>query len=730
MARDAKYDLLFDPITIGPKQMRNRFYKTPHCTSFGSERPGTQAYFRATAAEGGWAAVSTEVCSIDPSSDDSPFVMARIWDDTDVRNLGLMTERVHAHGALAGVELWYGAAHTANYETRVAARGVSQLACEWGLLQSCAELSVTEIHELQSLYVAAAERSVLAGFDIINVYGGHGGPITYQFLDTFWNKRTDEYGGSFRRRARFWLETIERIKEAVGDRCAIAVRMSMDSLRPGGPGVEDTVSFMELADPLVDLWDMQVGSVNSEWGDDALASRFAPENFQRPWIEQVRPHTKKPIVGVGRFTSPDVMAEMVRTGTLDLIGSARGSIADPFLPRKIETGRLDEIRECIGCNICVSRVNQCAPLICTQNATAGEEYRRGWHPEEFTTATNADQDVLVVGAGPAGMECAIVLAKRGMRRVHLVDLAPDIGGCINWVSRLPGLGEWKRVVDYRRIQLQKLRQVEVITNARLNAGAVLDYGAEIVVIATGASWSATGLSGVTREDIPGAALHGSHVFTPEQIMKDGASPLGPRVLVYDCEGYFTAVGIAELLADEGRQVVLVTPHAQVAPFLNFTMEGPRVQRMLRQKRIELLPGHIVTEIKAGGVSVADVYQLDVERDRAADDIVLVTQRASEDQLYRELEADADSITSAGIVGLYRIGDCNAPRLIADAVFDGHRLAREIDSSDPSRALPFIRENRVVGASDDDYDGVLRDSPSARSVSSRAVTDPRSSGIVV
>jgi hypothetical protein len=139
-------------------------------------------------------------------------------------------------------------------------------------------------------------------------------PITYQFLDTFWNKRTDEYGGSFRRRARFWLETIERIKEAVGDRCAIAVRMSMDSLRPGGPGVEDTVSFMELADPLVDLWDMQVGSVNSEWGDDALASRFAPENFQRPWIEQVRPHTKKPIVGVGRFTSPDVMAEMVRTG--------------------------------------------------------------------------------------------------------------------------------------------------------------------------------------------------------------------------------------------------------------------------------------------------------------------------------------------------------------------------------------------------------------------------------
>ena len=166
--------------------------------------------------------------------------------------------------------------------------------------------------------------------------------------------------------------------------------------------------------------------------------------------------TAKPIVGVGRLTNPDRMAEIIRSGAWDLIGAARPSIADPFLPKKIEEGRYDEIRECIGCNICAAGAEYGNQIRCTQNATAGEEYRRGWHPEQFERAANADRDVLVVGAGPAGMECAIVLGKRGMRRVHLVEAEPEIGGIMRWVPRLPGLGEWGRVLNWRAVQLQKL----------------------------------------------------------------------------------------------------------------------------------------------------------------------------------------------------------------------------------------------------------------------------------
>ena len=187
------------------------------------------------------------------------------------------------------------------------------------------------------------------------------------------------------------------------------------------------------------------------------------------------------------------MVSVIRSGQADIIGAARPSISDPFLPKKIEEGRLDDIRECIGCNICIARWEMGARLVCTQNATAGEEYRRGWHPERVDPANNADSNVLVVGAGPAGMECAMILGKRRMHRVHLVDAQDDMGGYVRWITELPGLGEWGRVVNYRKIQIDKLKNVEFIPNTELEAQDVKEYGAEIVIIATGAYWARDGV---------------------------------------------------------------------------------------------------------------------------------------------------------------------------------------------------------------------------------------------
>ena len=707
MTRDPRHDLLFEPVQVGPKTMRNRFYKTAHCSSFGVDWPGTQAHFRAMAAEGGWACVSTEYCSIHPSSDSHPSVGARLWDATDVRNLSLMCDMLHEHGSLAGVQLWYGAAHARNYESRLPARGVSQIPSDYLFVQSCYEADRREIRELQGWYVAAARRARSAGFDVVNVYGGHGYPITYQFLDPYYNKRTDEYGGSFENRARFWLETIELVKEAVGDDCAVIARHALDSLREGGLTAEECLSFMELADHLIDLWDLQLGGVIGEWGEDSLASRFGGENFQRPWLERARPHTAKPIVGVGRFTNPDTMVEMVRSGVIDVIGGARPSIADPFLPRKIEEGRLDDIRECIGCNVCAGRYMQRSLLICTQNATAGEEYRRGWHPERFSPARNAGNDVLVVGAGPAGMECARVLGERGMRRVHLVDADGDMGGAMRWIPKLPGLGEWGRVVNYRRVQLGKLRNVELVPGTKLTAQDVIEYGAEIVVVATGARWATDGLNGDSHDTIPGADASKPWVLTPEQIMVDGKPVPGERVLVYDCDGYFMGVGLAEKLAREGKKVTLVTPFSQISPYSTFTLEAPRLNRLLRGLGVELLAEHMVTRVDEGAVAGCHVYAADRPLEWEAGSVVLVTQRVSEDALYRELVGSEEGLRANGVTGLYRIGDCVVPRLVADAIFDGHRLAREIDSDDPATPLPFIREHRVLRATDEEFDAVLR-----------------------
>jgi dimethylamine/trimethylamine dehydrogenase len=425
-------------------------------------------------------------------------------------------------------------------------------------------------------------------------------------------------------------------------------------------------------------------------------------------VKQAREATEKPIVGVGRFTNPDTMVDVVRSRQLDIIGCARPSIADPFLPKKIEEGRFDDIRECIGCNVCVSRVNAGWHIVCTQNATSGEEYRRGWHPERYTTARNAENDVLVVGAGPAGMECAITLAKRGMRRVHLVEASSEIGGHFSWVPKFQGLGDWARVVNYRKIQLDKLKNVEVVLNTRLSTQDVREYGAEIVVVATGSHWALDGLNGTTHEPIPGADATRPNILTPEQIMVEGKEAPGETVVVYDCESYFVGPSIAEKYAREGKKVKLVSPHHGIAMYMGYTGEGVFMLPALHELGVEMLPGHVIQRIDEGQVTAFNGLAPTVSLTWATDSVVLVTQRLADDALYRELKADAAALEREGISAVYRIGDCFAPRLnVADAIFDGHRLGREIDSDDPETPLPYIRENRILGADDARYDEPLR-----------------------
>ena len=456
----------------------------------------------------------------------------------------------------------------------------------------------------------------------------------------------------------------------------------------------------------------------AEWGDDPAASRFAREGHQLPTVAKVRPYTKKPIANVGRWVHPDAMLAAVESGVIDLVGMARPGIADPFLPTKIAEGRADEIRECIGCNICVSRYEQHTSIICTQNATIGEEYRRGWHPERFSIAKNRESDVLVVGAGPAGMECALVLGKRGMRRVHLVDAEREMGGAVSWISRLPALGEWGWVTDHRRIQLEKQRAVEFIGRTRLAARDVLDYGADLVVVATGSHWVGDGFNGTTHEVIAGADAALPWQLTPEQIMVEGKAVPGERVLVYDTDGYYMGASLAEKLAREGKQVTYVTPFSDVASYMLYTLEQRRQVRLLHRLGVTTVTGHVIAGLKPGRATgfraLAEWQPVTWE----ADAVVLVTMRRSDDALFRELEADPDALAAAGIRGLYRIGDCAVPRLIADAVFDGHRLAREIDQPDPAVPLPFIRERRTLTWTDADFDAVVADQGIGWPVSSR------------
>ena len=230
MPRDPKYDILFEPIQIGPKTLKNRFYQVPHCIGAGSEKPGMQAYHRGMKAEGGWGACCTEYCSIHPESDDTSRVSARIWDEGDVRNLAAMCDRLHEFDALAGIELWYGGPHAPCMETRATPRGPSQIASDFELNIFPRYMDADDIATVQQMYVDAALRARDAGFDIIYVYGAHA-YLPFQFLSPFYNRRTDEYGGSFENRARFWRESLQGAR---GGRRRLRDRLAVRRRPPAG----------------------------------------------------------------------------------------------------------------------------------------------------------------------------------------------------------------------------------------------------------------------------------------------------------------------------------------------------------------------------------------------------------------------------------------------------------------------------------------------------------------
>jgi dimethylamine/trimethylamine dehydrogenase len=343
-----------------------------------------------------------------------------------------------------------------------------------------------------------------------------------QFIVKRYNDRTDEYGGSLENRVRFFRELIEDTKEAVGDTCAVAVRFAVDELL-GEDGIthqgegHDVVAMLA---ELPDLWDVNV----SGWANDSIPSRFGKEGHQEKYISFVKKLTTKPVVGVGRYTSPASMVSAIQRGVMDMIGAARPSIADPFLPNKIKEGRLDDIRECIGCNICVTGDTRYVPIRFTQNPTMGEEWKRGWHPE-IISPKKSDKDVMIIGAGPAGLECARALGQRGYG-VSLLDARKETGGRVLRESALPGLSEWRRVMDWRLTQIEKLKNVSIYPSSPMTAKEILESGVQNVIIATGANWRRDGVGRTLWEPIPGHDLE--YVFSPDDIMgnldSDGLPP--------------------------------------------------------------------------------------------------------------------------------------------------------------------------------------------------------------
>ena len=667
-----RYQILFEPVTIGPVTAPNRFYQVPHASGMTEANPRVRAAFRETKAEGGWGVVSTGAVSTHPSSDDSPLPFARLWDDNDIRSHAMTCDAIHKHGSLAAIELWHGGASVMNRSSRLAPyspSGIPWAATHVGFMgnQRPRIMDQKDIKDVIRWQVDAARRARSAGFDIVYIYAGMG-YLGYEFLLEEYNHRSDEYGGSTENRVRFVAELLEATKEAVGDDCGVALRISLEELRakPSDHFESQAHEVVSRLSDLPDLWDVKMDSSPTDCG----SSRFRAEGAHEPVIDFVKQVTDRPVVGVGRFTSPDTMVSQIKRGVLDLIGGARPSIADPFLPNKVREGREDEIRECIGCNICISSWHDGVPVRCTQNATVGEEWRKGWHPEKFDSPGSNDR-ILIVGGGPAGLEAALVAAKRGYR-VAIADKASEMGGRLLFETRMPGLNAWSRVQDYRLYALQQMGNVDIYTDSELGVEEVFALEYQRVAIATGARWTRALYSSL---EIPVGELNMPNVFTPDDLAA-GTIPEGP-VLVYDFDNYYLGGVIAEHLAAQGIATSYATPAGHASAWTIMTNELPFVQQALHRHNVAINTEALLDSFDGEQVQLANIFT-GALTPISARSVVIVGLRLPNTDLFDALSEREPEWKEAGIKSVDRIGDALAAGALVHATYSGHSYARQLD----------------------------------------------------
>ena len=659
MTKD-RYKILFEPVKIGPVTAPNRFYAAPHATGHGFHQPHGAIALRAMKAEGGWGTVAVQMTEIAPDTDMANHPMERIWDDSDIPRHAAQVDAIKKHGSLAAIEIAHGGMRARNITSGQPVIGPSALpVLRPEVPIQTRAMTAADIKAFRQSHKAAALRAKKAGYDIIYVYAAHDISIFNNFLSRYTNHRTDDYGGSLENRLRLLREVLEDTLEVAASEQAVALRFSV--AEPGKPGGlthdgEGRDIVKALAE-LPDLWDVNI----SGWSNDSATARFSEEGFQQPYTEFVKTLTSKPVVGVGRFTSPDTMVSLIKKGHLDLIGAARPSIADPFLPNKIKNDQIDNIRECIGCNICVSMDAYGVPVRCTQNPTISEEWRSDWHPEAPALSKKL-QSNLIIGAGPAGLECAVTLARAG-HDVTIADAESEAGGRVTREARLPGLNSFIRVRDYRLYQISQSANATLYLSSQMTVSDIEAHDADNIILATGATWRADGVGSSRFET---QEFKHTVMMTPEDIMNGSLDDLPQtRVAVYDDDHFYMGSCIAEAAANAGHQVAYFTPLPKIATWTDLTLDQARIIERLSTLKIKMHPN---ATLKADGLFQNNLSGETLKADY--DVLVFVGARISNNSMTDTLQKEQPE-------RIFSAGDCVAPSIIQAAVLSGHTVARQI-----------------------------------------------------
>ncbi|HEV8674062.1 MAG TPA: FAD-dependent oxidoreductase [Methylomirabilota bacterium] len=647
------FQTLFSPFRLKGVTLRNRIVSTPHSDGMAEDglvSARMLAYFRAKAEGGAGLIMGPAGGAVHPTSPTRAGGL-ELYRPEAVAGLARLARLVHAAGAAYIPQLTHWGRRGSSGDRPEPLLAPSPIP-EPVSAENPRALTEAEIAEIVAGYAAAARRAQEAGADGVDLvaYANH---LPDQFWSPLSNRRTDRYGGSLENRMRFSLEMLEAIRRAVGPSFIVGLRITGDEFVEGGlePPVLREIAGRLARSGLMDYLSVSGGAGMTPWAQAAVVpGHWWPPGCFAEYARAMREVAAGlPLLYAGRVVRPEMAERLVADGTCDLVAMTRAILTDPEMPTKAREGRLDEIRYCVGANVCIARrYGHHQPVACIYNPSAGRETEL----EPLRPAAPARR-IVVAGGGPAGLEAARVAAQRG-HQVVLFEAAGEIGGHLRLEAAVPHRHELRGIIDYYRRELARLG-VETRPGIRATAEGVLGERPDAVVVATG-----------SRPAGAEVGLDGMVVLTADAVL-GGARAVG-RALVFDDDGRYRGPGAALLLAQQGTPVEVVTPELHVGIRLDPSNLPPFYRHLLRAG-VTLTPNHTLAGASRGTLRLRNVFTAaEVERPGIDTVVVALLRRIPEDGLYHELRDRAE---------VYLVGDAAAARPTDKVILEAAVLARRL-----------------------------------------------------